>query len=149
MQEACKCRHGASSAAHDSVFVYHVADDLGLWHVLMEGPEDTPYEGRWFRLWVKFGEDYPLRPPEVRFVTPVLHVNINHEGRICHGAFGTAYTSDTSAIVLLGEVGKPCYLVITPHRPAMLPSYHPPSSCWARWARSAGCSPSPYHAAAP
>ena len=114
MQEACKCRHGASSAAHDSVFVYHVADDLGLWHVLMEGPEDTPYEGRWFRLWVRFGEDYPLRPPEVRFVTPVLHVNINHEGRICHGAFGTAYTSDTSAIVLLGEVGQPFYLVITP-----------------------------------
>ena len=104
MQEACKCRHGASDSAHESVYVYPSEDTISFWHVLMEGPEDTPYENRWFRLWVRFPDEYPLRPPEVRFVTPVLHVNVNHEGRICHGAFGSSYTSDTSVVTLLGEV---------------------------------------------
>ena len=32
------------------------------------------------------------------------HVNVNREGRICHGAFGSNYTSDTSVVTLLGEV---------------------------------------------
>ena len=133
-----------------------MAEDLGLWHVLMEGPEDTPYEGRWFRLWVKFGEDYPYRPPEVRFVTPVLHVNINHEGRICHGAFGTAYTSDTSAIVLLGEVYRLlafpllCYSPLLCYAPlpglpaARLPlTMLQPLTMVRPLTRSTGCSPSP------
>ena len=64
----------------------------------------TAYEARWFRLFVRFPDDYPLKPPEVRFVTKVVHVNVNGEGRICHGAFGTAYTSSATVSELLAAV---------------------------------------------
>ena len=43
----------------------------------MIGPEDTPYAGGIYTLYIRFGEKYPLTPPEVRFVTPIYHCNIN------------------------------------------------------------------------
>lgn len=42
-----------------------------FWKILMEGPPDTPYEKGMFELFCQFGPDYPVKPPLVRFVTPV------------------------------------------------------------------------------
>jgi ubiquitin-protein ligase len=49
----------------------------------IQGPEDTPYENGVFYLDVGIPERYPLDPPQVRFVTPVYHPNIDSAGRIC------------------------------------------------------------------
>ena len=66
-------------------------------------------------------------PPQVRFVTPVLHLNINAEGRICHGAFGSSYTSDTHMRDLLGAVWQAVVMsryepFDSPSRPSGSPS---------------------------
>lgn len=37
----------------------------------MRGPPDTPYEDGVFELYCEFGPEYPVKPPLVRFVTPV------------------------------------------------------------------------------
>lgn len=42
-----------------------------FWKIVMEGPPDTPYEKGVFELFCQFGCDYPVKPPLVRFVTPV------------------------------------------------------------------------------
>lgn len=42
-----------------------------FWKILMEGPPDTPYEKGTFELFCQFGSDYPVKPPLVRFITPV------------------------------------------------------------------------------
>ena len=42
------------------------------------GPKDTPYEGGFFNILVVFPPNYPKKPPEVCFLTPIYHVNINH-----------------------------------------------------------------------
>lgn len=47
------------------------------------GAADTPYEGGVFRLEVNIPSEYPLKPPRVRFITPIYHPNIDSQGRIC------------------------------------------------------------------
>ena len=47
------------------------------------GPEDTPYMSGVFKLEISVPEQYPIQPPNVRFVTKIYHPNIDGEGRIC------------------------------------------------------------------
>ncbi|KAM4571632.1 ubiquitin-conjugating enzyme E2 T [Fundulus diaphanus] len=50
------------------------------------GGGGTPYEGGIFSLEVKIPERYPFEPPNIRFLTPIYHPNIDNSGRICHDA---------------------------------------------------------------
>ena len=47
------------------------------WRFTILGPSDTKYKDGLFYLKVLFNEDYPNSKPEVRFVTPIYHVNVN------------------------------------------------------------------------
>ena len=81
---------------HASIEIYPSEDDISFWRLLVTGPEFTPYENCVFLLYVKFLDTYPMSPPEVRFITPIYHCNINQSGRICHSVFGRNYSSDLS-----------------------------------------------------
>ena len=47
------------------------------WRCTLMGPQDSPYKGGLFYLKVLFPVDYPQTKPEVRFITPIYHVNVN------------------------------------------------------------------------
>ena len=49
-----------------------------LWQCTMLGPTDTSFAGGLFYLKIIFPIDYPTKAPEVLFVTPIYHVNVNH-----------------------------------------------------------------------
>eukprot|EP01018_Ginkgo_biloba_P001437 Gb_23918 [translate_table: standard] len=49
----------------------------------IQGPEGTVYAKGIFKLQVQVPERYPFEPPNVRFVTPIYHPNIDNGGRIC------------------------------------------------------------------
>lgn len=49
----------------------------------IEGADGTPYAGQRYKLSLKFGSDYPFRPPTVRFETPCFHPNVDQYGNIC------------------------------------------------------------------
>lgn len=52
-------------------------------HVIVSGPEGSPFEGGVFRLELFLPEEYPMSAPKVRFVTKIYHPNIDKLGRIC------------------------------------------------------------------
>lgn len=52
-------------------------------HVIVTGPEGSPFEGGLFKLELFLPEDYPMSAPKVRFITKIYHPNIDRLGRIC------------------------------------------------------------------
>ena len=70
-------------------------------HVVVAGPEGSPFEGGVFKLELFLPEDYPMSAPkvilicsqddndndndiiQVRFITRIYHPNIDKLGRIC------------------------------------------------------------------
>ena len=60
-------------------------NDLNMRHlkVALQGPDGTPYEGGIFKLELYLGDDYPMAPPKVRYITKIYHPNIDKIGRIC------------------------------------------------------------------
>jgi ubiquitin-protein ligase len=48
------------------------------WVFSINGPKDTSYSGGTFYLKAYFPDNYPLKAPEICFITPIYHVNINY-----------------------------------------------------------------------
>ena len=47
------------------------------WRCTLSGPSNSPYAGSLFYVKVLFPDNYPQGRPEVRFITPIYHVNVN------------------------------------------------------------------------
>ncbi|CAH4023565.1 ubiquitin-conjugating enzyme E2 T-like [Pieris brassicae] len=58
-------------------------DVLDVLLIKMCGPRGSPYESGQFKLVINVPDRYPFEPPQVKFVTPVYHPNIDAVGRIC------------------------------------------------------------------
>jgi len=52
-------------------------------HVVVAGPEGSPFERGVFKLELFLPEEYPMSAPKVRFITKIYHPNIDKLGRIC------------------------------------------------------------------
>ncbi|XP_028631707.1 ubiquitin-conjugating enzyme E2 B isoform X1 [Grammomys surdaster] len=46
-------------------------------------PEGTPFEDGTFKLVIEFSEEYPNKPPTVRFLSKMFHPNVYADGSIC------------------------------------------------------------------
>ncbi len=66
---------------HPSIEVYPASQNIAFWQFLLTGPPATPYAGGVWLGYVLFPRNYPVTPPEVRFVTPIYHCNINSSGK--------------------------------------------------------------------
>jgi ubiquitin-conjugating enzyme E2 N len=50
---------------------------------LLQGPQQSPYEGGRFKIELFLPQEYPMVPPKVHFLTRIYHPNIDRVGRIC------------------------------------------------------------------
>ncbi|CAF3199009.1 unnamed protein product [Rotaria sp. Silwood2] len=88
----------------DEFFVFVVFNNISCWKVILKGPERTPYENKYWMLYVEFGESYPSYPPNVRFVTPIYHVNISGDGKICHQIFDQSWAELTKMTTVFNSI---------------------------------------------
>ena len=57
-------------------------NNIMVWDAVICGPDETPFEGGTFRLTINFTEEYPNKPPKLRFVSKMFHPNVYIDGRI-------------------------------------------------------------------
>ncbi|CDJ34829.1 LOW QUALITY PROTEIN: Ubiquitin-conjugating enzyme, related [Eimeria mitis] len=84
-----------------------VQNDIMRWHAVIFGPEDTPWEGGTFQLELKFTNDYPNKPPHVRFLSRLFHPNVYNDGNICLDILQSQWSPiyDISAILTSIQAG--------------------------------------------
>ena len=57
--------------------------DIYTWEAVIYGSSGSVYEGGIFNLIIEFPQNYPFKPPKVKFTTKIYHPNINMGGGIC------------------------------------------------------------------
>ncbi|XP_054432504.1 ubiquitin-conjugating enzyme E2 T [Pteronotus mesoamericanus] len=85
MQRASRLRRELSLLATEpppGITCWQDTDETGL-RAQIIGGANTPYEKGVFTLAVIVPERYPFEPPQIRFLTPIYHPNIDSAGRIC------------------------------------------------------------------
>ena len=51
--------------------------DVYNWKCTLSGPNDTPYKGGLFQLFINFPKNFPIGGPTVIFDTPIYHMNVS------------------------------------------------------------------------
>eukprot|EP01083_Nonionella_stella_P026174 72037_1 len=60
-----------------------------LWTAKVKGPKGTPYEGGKFKINIIFSDDYPMKAPELQFITKVYHPSVKtDDGKVCPEVIG-------------------------------------------------------------
>ena len=57
--------------------------NIMLWNAVIFGPQETPFADGTFKLTLEFSEEYPNKPPVVKFISKMFHPNIYSDGGIC------------------------------------------------------------------
>lgn len=60
-----------------------VDENLFEWHVYIQGPPGTEYEGGIFKCSMTFPEEYPNAPPKMKFISDMWHPNVYPDGGVC------------------------------------------------------------------
>ena len=76
---------------HESFKIFPCEESIDFWQLILIGPENTCYEGGIFHLFIEFTDKYPTKPPNIRFLTPIYHCNINQAGKVCHSILDRFY----------------------------------------------------------
>jgi len=72
-----------SKAPPDNVSIGLHEDQLHIWECLFMGPNNSLYEGGFYKALLEFPPDFPNNPPTMKFVTPILHPNVYPDGKVC------------------------------------------------------------------
>jgi ubiquitin-conjugating enzyme E2 A len=67
----------------NGIFAVPLDNNILVWEAVIFGPEETPWERATIKLILEFTDEYPTKPPEVKFVTNMFHPNVYHTGKIC------------------------------------------------------------------
>eukprot|EP01119_Soliformovum_irregulare_P005425 TRINITY_DN17187_c0_g1_i1.p1 TRINITY_DN17187_c0_g1~~TRINITY_DN17187_c0_g1_i1.p1 ORF type:complete len:277 (-),score=59.40 TRINITY_DN17187_c0_g1_i1:76-906(-) len=87
--------------------------NLYEWRIFIEGPKETLYEGGIFQMLMKFPTDFPMSPPELKFVSDFWHPNVYKEtGLVCISILHSPEHDETSG-ERADERWRPTQTVIT------------------------------------
>lgn len=70
-------------ALHSTRGSFVAGSDDDYRNAVIIGPADTPFEDGTFRLVMQFEEQYPNKPPQVKFISQMFHPNVYATGELC------------------------------------------------------------------
>uniref|UniRef100_A0A7S2NTC7 UBC core domain-containing protein n=1 Tax=Haptolina brevifila TaxID=156173 RepID=A0A7S2NTC7_9EUKA len=70
-------------SADNALSAFPDGDNIFQWTGTIAGGGGTVYEGLTFKLSLKFPTAYPYEAPQVTFITPCFHPNVDQYGNIC------------------------------------------------------------------
>lgn len=77
----------------DGIYLYYDEANLNQMHYLIMGPDNTPYAGGFYLFKINFTEDYPFKPPKVKYIsyctTTRMNPNMYCNGKVCLSILGT------------------------------------------------------------
>lgn len=78
----------------EGIFVETDEEKLDVMYAVIVGPKGTPYEGGFFYFIIRFPEQYPMKPPSVKFMTTGngnvrFNPNLYTNGKVCISILGT------------------------------------------------------------
>ncbi|CAN6919341.1 unnamed protein product [Brassica oleracea] len=86
-------------------------DNIFCWKGTITGSNDTVFEGTEYRLSLAFSNDYPFKPPKVKFETCCFHPNVDLYGNICldilQDKWSSAYDVRTILLSIQSLLGEP------------------------------------------
>ena len=87
-------------------------DNLYIWKAIIPGPKNSPFEGGKFKISLNFPNDYPWKPPKVKFITKIYHPNISENGGICLDILQSNWSPSLNIATLLLSI---CSLLTDPN----------------------------------
>ncbi|RMY95802.1 hypothetical protein D0864_05272 [Hortaea werneckii] len=100
--------------------------DMTHWNATLQGPTETHYANKTFKLTLSYPNNYPYAPPEVLFKTPIYHPNVDFSGRICldilkpggsgkeeEGAWSAVMNTQTVLLSIQSLLGEPNKQTVT------------------------------------
>ncbi|KAG0418643.1 Ubiquitin-conjugating enzyme E2-18 kDa [Dictyocoela roeselum] len=63
--------------------IYNNTKDYSIWDIYLRGSEGSLYDGCTMHAVIEFPREYPIFPPQVRFLTEMFHPNIYKDGTVC------------------------------------------------------------------
>jgi ubiquitin-protein ligase len=74
------------------------------------GPADTPFEDGTFRLVMHFEEQYPNKPPAVKFISQMFHPNVYATGELCLDILQNRWSPTYDVAAVLTSIQRYVYL---------------------------------------
>ncbi|XP_004298043.1 PREDICTED: ubiquitin-conjugating enzyme E2 19-like [Fragaria vesca subsp. vesca] len=112
-----RCLYGLQSelmalmmGGDSGIFVFPEEDNIFYWKGTINGSKDTVFEGTQYRLLLSFPNDYPFKPPTVKFETFCFHPNVDVRGHICLDIlqkWSSAYDVRTILLSIQSSITEP------------------------------------------
>ena len=93
----------------NGIYIHFDECDITDASILIIGPEDTPYENGYYIFKVKFTDEYPYKPPIVKFLSNSkvrIHPNLYVNGKVCLSILGTWAGPSWTSVMDINAVAK-------------------------------------------
>ncbi|KAG5238379.1 hypothetical protein OIU78_008080 [Salix suchowensis] len=98
-------------SGESGISAFPEGDNIFYWKGTITGSKDTVFEGTEYRLSLSFPNDYPFKPPKVKFETSCFHPNFDVYGNICldilQDKWSSAYDVRTILLSIQSLLGEP------------------------------------------
>ena len=86
-------------------------DNMFIWSGTISGVNGTVYEGLTYKMRLTFPSGYPFKAPQVHFLTPCFHPNVDQHGNICLDIlkenWSACYSVKTILLSIQSLLGEP------------------------------------------